>query len=403
MIINSYKKRIASGSIALMLAAGAAWAAPAGDSGSNPSPTQFENIFLGEIETIKYSEAASGPGVVGEVELVRERYADGKIRVERQVTLNNEGNYVNHGAWKLFSTGADVLAEGQYYFGQRTGMWTRWIARNDSPMLNEIPFKQFKAPFMSQAHFADDKMEGDWTIADADDRKMMVVSLKAGDRNGTTTIWLPNGKVFRQMTYDGATPVGDLLEVNAKTGELAKTATFDNGRKIITKTEHYPRGRQLKSETLYLAAKSVVQAPDDFWTTTLAKFASEGKDLRHGSAKTWYPNGQLEQEGTYQNDKKTGTFTYWHENGQVATTGEYRDDQPEGNWVWYHQNGQKLAVGKYQLGTLVGDWRWWDEQGSLTKLRTYSGRELANGSEPASTPAEERVDVSMREVNGPRL
>ena len=133
MKLNSYKQRIVSGSVAFALAAGAAWAAPAGDSGSHPSLTQYENIFLGEIETIRYSEESSGPGVVGEVEVVRERYPDGKVRIERQVTLNNEGNYVNHGAWKLFSASADVIAEGQYNFGQRVGMWTRWLGRNDSP------------------------------------------------------------------------------------------------------------------------------------------------------------------------------------------------------------------------------------------------------------------------------
>ena len=114
---------------------------------------------------------------------------------------------------------------------------------------------------MSQVNFADGAMEGDWTITDADDRKMMLVSLKAGQRNGTSTTWLPNGKVFRQITYDRATPVGDLLEVNAKTGELTKAATFNDGRKVVTKTEHHPRGRQVKSEIMYLAARSVEKAP----------------------------------------------------------------------------------------------------------------------------------------------
>ena len=68
-------------------------------------------------------------------------------------------------------------------------------------MFKEVPFKQFKAPFMSQANFADGKMEGDWIITDANERKVVTVSLKAGQRDGMTTIWLPNGTVFRQMTY----------------------------------------------------------------------------------------------------------------------------------------------------------------------------------------------------------
>ena len=33
-----------------------------------------------------------------DVEVIRERYPDGKIKIERQVTLDADGNYVNHGA-----------------------------------------------------------------------------------------------------------------------------------------------------------------------------------------------------------------------------------------------------------------------------------------------------------------
>ncbi|HEX4415915.1 MAG TPA: hypothetical protein VH107_19950 [Lacipirellulaceae bacterium] len=397
MSINSYKHRIASGSIALALAAGAAWAAPAGDAKSQTAHAPHENIFQGEVTAAKHSPAKSEPGVIGEVELVRERYPDGKVRIERQVTLNNDGNYVNHGAWKQFSSDGEVVAEGQYNFGQRNGMWTRWVGAKDASLLTEAPFKMFKAPFTSQANFTDGKMDGDWTITDANDRKVMQVSLKAGERNGAMTIWMPNGKAFRQMTYEHGVPVGDLLEVNSKTGELAKTATFENGRKITTKTEKYSNGRQARSEISYLAAKTVEKTTDDFWSTTPARFVSEGKDLRHGAMKTWYANGQLEQEGSYNNDKKTGGFSYWHENGQIATTGSYRDDQPEGIWVWYYENGQKSTVGKYERGKLIGDWRWWDDQGKLTKQQSYSNTEAAS-----STETDDRKDISNAVYNTSR-
>ena len=234
-------------------------AAVAKDGSSQPEPSNYENIFLGEVAPTNYAEVRTEPGVIGEVEVVRERYPDGKVRIERQVTLNGDGNYVDHGAWKQFSTTGDVVAEGQYNFGQRVGSWTRWIGYNDSSLLKEVPFKQFKAPFMSQANFVDGKMDGDWIITDANERKVLTVTFNAGQRNGMATTWLPNGNVYRQMTYHDSVPVGEMLEINPKTGELAKAATYDNGRKVITRTERYPHGRQMKSEIMYLAAKSVVQ------------------------------------------------------------------------------------------------------------------------------------------------
>jgi antitoxin component YwqK of YwqJK toxin-antitoxin module len=395
-----YKPSIALGCIALAFAAGLATAATAEENTSRHQVAEYENIFLGEIAATNYAEASNAFGNVGEVELVRERYPDGKIKVERQVTLNADGNYVNHGAWKQYSTMGDVLAEGQYHFGQRAGLWTRWIGRNDAALIGEQPFRQFKAPFMSQANFANDKVDGEWLVVDANERKVMAITLKAGERHGTSTIWLPNGKVSWQMTYDYSAPSGDLYEVNAKTGELAKTATFDQGRKVYTKTDYYTsRNRQIKSEVTYLSAPTITKSRDNYWTLKLAQFSTEGEDMRHGPVKTWFPNGQQEMEGSYTNDKKTGTFKFWHENGQLQSMGEYRDNNAEGTWVWWHDNGQKSAVGKYEHGTLIGEWRWWDEQGKLTKQETHTGTET--GTESAATE-NEQLDLSWRSVDGSR-
>lgn len=389
------KTRIVTGCLALTLASGVATETPAKETASRHVAAEFENIFLGEIAVTKFAEASNAFGVIGEVELVRERFPDGKIKIERQVTLDNDGNYVNHGAWKQYSPTGDVIAEGQYHFGQRVGLWTRWIGGSDAPLIGEQPFRQFKAPFMSQANFANGKMDGEWIVIDANERKVMAISLKAGERNGTSTIWLPNGKVFWQMTYEYSVPAGDMYEMNAKSGEVAKTASYDQGRKVYTKTEYFPRGRQVKSETAYLSAPTVAKSLDNYWSMKLAQYNADGNDLRHGKIKTWFANGQQEQEGHYTNDKKSGVFKFWHENGQLQSMGEYRDNKAEGTWVWWHNNGQKSAVGKYEHGTLMGEWRWWNDQGKLTKQQTY------NGSESAATE-KEHVDISHRSGRGTR-
>jgi antitoxin component YwqK of YwqJK toxin-antitoxin module len=369
--------RFASGCVAMALAMGLNPAARAVEHGKLRVPASLPIPLLSDIAATEYAEVKAEPGVTGEVELVRERYLDGKVRIERQVTLNNDGNYVNHGAWKMYSEAGDVIAEGQYTFGERTGLWTRWNGRSNSPAMNDATFRNFKAPFMSQATFVNGKMDGDWVITDANDRKVMLISFKEGQRNGSATTWLPNGKVLKQMTYLNGTPVGDLLEVN-KSGEIARTGTYEEGRKVVTKTNYFPGSKKKQSEIMYLAAKTIETSADDFWTVKLAKYGSEGSDLKNGSSRTWYANGKPEMDGFYEMGKKSGTFTYWHENGQVASTGEYKGDIAEGMWVWWHENGQKSAVGKYTNGKYIGEWRWWDEAGKLTKQQTYNGTESAS-------------------------
>ncbi len=325
----------------------------------------------------------------GAIEIVRERFANGGVKVERGVTLDAEGNYVNHGAWRMFATDGKVVAEGQYDMGKRVGVWTRYHARGDSPVLGEFPLNRFKTPFVSTANFTEGVMDGEWLLVDAEEHKCMQVSIKMGQRHGPVITWLPTGKTYRQATYDQGVPVGDVLEVNSKSGELERTASYVAGRKVVSKTAHYDGGRQKKSEAMYLAATTIQKSPDDFWNLRLAEYVSEGQDLRHGPAKAWYENGKQRLEGFYQHDKKSGTFTYWHQNGQVAATGEFKDDQFHATWVWFHENGLKSSIGRYDNGVQLGEWRWWNEDGRLAKNREY------DGTEPLSPDTQDAIEIGQ--------
>jgi antitoxin component YwqK of YwqJK toxin-antitoxin module len=342
------------------------------------------------------------------VEIVTERYPDGKARIERQVALDTQGNYVNHGTWKMWAPDGSAVAEGQYDMGKRVGTWTRWLARKDARILNTFPFNQFKAPFVSQVTFVNDQMDGQWLIVDADQRQCMQISISNGKRNGQSITWQPNGKILQQASYEQGVPVGDVLEVSTRTtpaangqraekaavGEMKVAATYVDGRRIVTKTANYP-SRKKQSEELFLAAPSIQQTQDDFWNVTFAEYKSEGQDLRHGTSKSWFENGKPRHEGIYDHDKKHGMFTYWHSNGQMAATGEYQNDKPIGSWVWWHENGLKSAFGEYRDGYLFGQWRWWAEDGQLAKQKIYDGTEKVT-----SEKLETDVEVGARTSPG---
>jgi antitoxin component YwqK of YwqJK toxin-antitoxin module len=199
----------------------------------------------------------------------------------------------------------------------------------------------------------------------------MQISLSGGKRNGTATVWLPNGTIHRQMTYDRGVPTGEVLELDIKTGQVKRSATYVDGRALTTSSQKGRNPKYKKSEEQFLAATTVEKAPDDFWTLTLAKYEAEGEDLRHGPSKIWFDNGKIQQEGYYEQGKRHGTFTFYYETGQVAATGEYKDDQPNDIWVWWHSNGQKATVGQYRGGKQVGQWRWWDQSGTLVSQSAH--------------------------------
>jgi hypothetical protein len=178
---NPTRDRIAYGCVAAAIAVVITVPAPAQQ---RSSQYQYDNEYNSSLLN---DEDQSVPAHIhqakaGEVEIVRERYADGSIRIERQVTQDEEGNYVNHGEWKKLTPGGEVSASGQFNMGQRVGLWARWHNRDDAPILNEFPFNRFKAPFQSQVNFSEGTMDGEWLVTDANHKKCMQITLKSGHR-----------------------------------------------------------------------------------------------------------------------------------------------------------------------------------------------------------------------------
>lgn len=314
------------------------------------------------------------PGV-GEIEIVRERYPNGNVKIERGVTWDADGNYVNHGPWTMLGPTGAVVAEGKFDMGRRVGTWRRFVAQNDAKILNTHPFNRFQAPFVSQVNFNDGTMDGEWLVFDANGKKCLQISIEKGKRHGPAIVWIPSGQVFRQATYEQGVPVGDVMEISTKSGELERAASYLDGREVVTDVQYHNRSRQRKTEAMYLAPKTVVKTPDNFWTLELAEYAPEGESMMHGPLTGWFEDGRQSEKGYYQHGKKAGTFTYWYPNGQIAVTGDYKNDRPDGMWVWYHENGLKSTVGNFVEGKLRGEWRWWGEDGQLLGQKTYDGTE----------------------------
>ncbi len=327
-------------------------------------------------------------------EVFVERYEDGKVKIEREVALDDAGNYVNHGPWRMWNQDGKLVAEGSFEYGKRTSIWTRWYDRNDSPLLSQQPFRRFDAPFLSQTHFENDTMDGEWSIFDAQQRRCCQLSIHEGKRHGMSIFWLPDGTVLQQSMFEKGVPTGDVLDLDGNTGKLTQSKHYLKGREMITKKVSYRRMKQLKLEGNFLAPTSVQSSPDDFWNLQFAKYEPQGDELRHGTWQEWYPTGQLKMSGRYDHDKMVGQFSYWHSNGQKAAEGEYLANKHHGTWVWWHQNGQKSVTGSFDKGLLVDDWRWWAENGRLTKQTTQDGTQTFESlaSDTEETPKSARTN-----------
>jgi len=309
-----------------------------------------------------------------QTEVIKERYPNGATKTERETTQDAQGNYVNHGMFKTFNERGALTAQGEYENGKRTGPWIRWYRSvTESKMLTQQPYQQFAGPFISQATFVNDELDGTWTIYDGRKHKISEWHFKNGRRHGPSIWWLPTGSKLREMNFRDGELDGEWSEWRPN-GSLIGKDRYAAGRKQALKVSHHQGGAK-KSEGMYLFAKEIEQTPDDWWQCKPMTMTRTGKDERHGPWSAWYPNGQRQQEGTFEHDLQAGPFTWWHSNGQKALQGKFESGKQDGRWTWWYASGQKSIQGDYSLGNPTGRWTWWKEDGKVAQSADLSQSE----------------------------
>jgi antitoxin component YwqK of YwqJK toxin-antitoxin module len=303
-------------------------------------------------------------------EMIRERYENGRVKIERGVAQDEHDNYVNHGPWRLWDEQGNLLAEGSYRNGKRDGLWKRWYQAAESELFSLPPFNLFTGPFLSQATFRNGQLNGLWVITDQAELKVCQWNFVDGRRDGESNWYYHTGRQMRVIHYSAGEIHGELLEWDIN-GQPVTRVQYERGRRLEKTEQTFPDG-QKKIEGMVLQARLVMKEPDDWAAAKLATYVADGKDQKHGPWKAWYPNGQLRFSGEYQWDRPSGEFTWWHANGQKSLQASYESGRKQGQWTWWHPNGQKSIQGQYHDDLPVDRWVWWHETGKVAQRVDFS-------------------------------
>ena len=324
-------------------------------------------------------------------EIIRERYPNGKVRIERGVRQDELQNYLNHGPWKMWDAEGRLVMEGTYRDGRPEGAWTRWYRTQDAELFGHSPFTLFEGPYVSHATFREGQLHGHWIITDQNERKICDWNFSNGRRDGKSLWWYPNGNKLREINYADGQVHGELLEWD----EGAKPVTrveYQEGRRLARTVQNYKTG-QKQFEGMVLHAQLVLKQPDNWWKATLATYVQQGKDQKHGEWAAWYADGKEKFAGHYEYDRPSGQFTWWHPNGQKALEGSYQDGRKHGPWTWWHENGQKSIQGQYQHDTAVERWVWWHDNGKVAQRVDFS----ESGGRVVTIP-DRRLDIDEESI-----
>lgn len=99
----------------------------------------------------------------------------------------------------------------------------------------------------------------------------------------------------------------------------------------------------------------------------------DGRNLKHGVERTWYPSGVKRAERHFDQGRPVGAWRSWHADGSLRS--EYEHD-PEGRPTamrfWY-PSGQLSAAGPARAGVREGEWTYWYETGVVRQRGPYLG------------------------------
>lgn len=304
-------------------------------------------------------------------ELVRQRFPNGAIAVEREVIELENGDFVNHGSYVQKNEAGNIVVTGNFNKGEREGEWRKQLSSSASTHLLGQQKKAFKEPITSKAEFVDGKLSGDWTCSDAAGRLVFVWGFEDGLRSGLSTWFAPDGKVIRSISYNKNRADGAAHVVVSKNG-VPEDVVFSDGKMRQRIQQKYPaiKGKPpvLRSDEWFLVPTPLNLTVNDWENSQITYAEADQNDqVRHGTSTTYFPNGRKEIEGQYSFGKRTGRFAWWYSNGQESTVGAYENDLEQGSWTWWHENGMKKAQGEFVDGARVAQWSLWSENGKLVK------------------------------------
>ncbi|MDR1757867.1 MAG: hypothetical protein LBR51_02745 [Bacteroidales bacterium] len=244
-------------------------------------------------------------------------------------------------------------SEGYLREGQPDGWWKSYHPRG---------------VLMSEGNRENYLLDSIWTFYDLEGKKILEINYRQGKKDGTRVQYLPEEFIVEQWKAD--TLVGS-TRTFFEDSMLKKETPYENG---------VPHG--LEKE--YDHAGMVIAVTNYYRGSMLKREFINRKDrfgYKQGKWKFFWANGLLQEEGTYQNDRKNGFFKYYDTTGQFVKVLKYEhdmivEDAPETKVlerkIAYYPNGQPSITATYYKGVPEGIRREYDTAGNIIRGYVYS-------------------------------
>ncbi|MFC1584009.1 toxin-antitoxin system YwqK family antitoxin [Fibrobacterota bacterium] len=272
-------------------------------------------------------------------------YPSGKIKEKYSFYVDENEEEVKDGLWIKWYEDGKKEAESNWQDGIKHGLFTRWYEngekREESNWIGGKQSGRQKKWFLTgqqkfQAQWLEGFKHGKEIYWYEHGQKKSEVDYEKGVPHGIKIVWHEDGKVFMEEEW-----------IQGELGEIKTNIPKENLR---TDKVEYRKGVPAEKYTFYVDP--------------------EGRKIKHGEYKEWYPDGQLERKLNFEIGLKHGVETHYHKNGKKKRETGWRLNKHHGSDNSWWETGGPRSTDHYAEGILEGESIHWYADG-IKKSEVY--------------------------------
>lgn len=189
----------------------------------------------------------------------------------------------------------------------------------------------------------------------------------AGNRNGKTKIYYPDGKVMAEGQYSDNRRSGLWKFYNTQ-GKPEQTGSYNAGRPDGIWQWYYSDGNLRREEEYFQGERE--GAFTEYSVT--GEIISQGEYIAGERNGPWkYMNGDYTEEGNYISGLKDGLWKAYYPDGKLKFKGNYIQGNPDGLQSYYYEDGRIREEQNYDMGIREKTWKKYDEEGTVVLAIAY--------------------------------
>jgi uncharacterized protein len=224
------------------------------------------------------------------------------------------------------------------------------INRTDSKGLKQGDWKEFypNGSIKSEKTYRDDLLTGYYK--EYDNRSKLVL-----------TMLYENGSIVKNKVDDA--PDIEIVNKHDQDGKLIYSGPFRNKVPVGIHREYGKDGKVTNAfrynDNGLLLSEGIVDEAGNM----------------NGKWKDLYPDGKVQAEGQYTDNRRSGVWKFYSEEGKVEQTGSYNNGRPDGVWKWYYDDNTLLREEEYFQGRRDGSFTEYSRTGEIISQGQYSDGE----------------------------